>query len=462
MRTLAAFVVPVSVALTAACASTPAAQSAAAAATRASAEPPGLWPQWRGPGGSGVSPETGFPLEWSPAKNIRWKAEIPGRGHSSPVVWGDRIFLTTSIEGDPVPGGRKAQVHLDFNYKPGYVHPESVGIDRLHRMETLAVDGKTGKVLWTRVSYDGVMSDDRHRSNTYASSTVATDGRLVYAFFESLGLYAYDFDGNLKWKSSVGDIIKAGLGPGTSPVLFENLIILLCDQEMGTGSFIAALDKSTGKEVWRTERKNRRSWATPLLVKSGARYELVTSGAESTTAYDPKTGKELWRADGTQSHPIPSPVLAGDLAILTAGSQAKRALAVRLGGTGDLTNSPSVVWRYQKGTAYVASPLVHGGYLYLVSDGGILTCLDAKTGAVVYEGGRVPVPSQIRASLVAFDDKILVTSEEGKTFVIRAGPTFEVLGTNAIEERVWASPALSRGTIYLRGDRHLFAIGAID
>jgi hypothetical protein len=197
-------------------------------------------------------------------------------------------------------------------------------------------------------------------------------------------------------------------------------------------------------------------------VKSGDRHELVTSGAESTTAYDPRTGKELWRADGTQSHPIPSPVLAGDLAILTAGSQAKRALAVRLGGAGDLTNTPSVVWRYQKGTAYVASPLVHGDYLYLVSDAGILTCLDAKTGEVVYEGGRVPVPAQIRASLVAFDDKILVTSEEGKTFVIRAGPKFEVLGTNSIDERVWASPALSRGTIYIRGDRHLFAITTAD
>ena len=427
----------------------------------ASAGPPNdrsEWPQWRGPGGHGVSTESGFAAEWSPTKNIKWKTEIPGRGHSSPVVWGDRIFLTTSIKGEAVPGGRKAPVHLDFSNRPGYVHPDSVGIDYFHRLETLAVHAKTGKILWKKTSYEGLMSDDHHRSNNYASSTVVTDGKLVYAFFESLGLYAYDFKGNLKWNSSVGDVIKAGLGPGTSPILFENLILLQCDQEMGAGSFITALDKKTGKPVWRVERKNRRSWATPLLLKVGDRFELVTAGAESVTSYDPATGKELWRANGTESHPIPSPVTGNGLVILTAGSQAKRALAIRLGGTGDLTDSPSIVWRHGKGTAYVASPIVHGNYVYLVSDGGILTCLNVDTGEVVYEGGRVPVPSSIRASLVAFEDKLLVTSDNGTTFVIRAGPKFEVLATNTVDEPVWASPALSRGTIYIRGAEHLFAI----
>lgn len=420
----------------------------------------GNWPQWRGPGGNGTSTETGFVTEWSPTKNIKWKTEIPGQGHSSPVVFGDRIFLTTSIKGEPVPGGRKAPVHLDFGYKPGYEHPDAVGIDSFHRMETLAVDARTGKILWKKTSYEGLMSDDHHRANNYASSTVVTDGTLVYAFFESLGLYAYDFDGNLKWKSSVGDVIKAGLGPGTSPVLFNHLIILQCDQEMGSGSFITALDKTTGAPVWRTERKHRRSWATPLLLKVGDHFELVASGAESVTAYDPATGKELWRANGTESHPIPSPVAGHGLVILTAGSQAKRALAIRLGGKGDLTDSPSIVWRYGKGTAYVASPVLQGQHLYLVSDSGIVTNLNVETGEVIYEGGRVPVPAKIRASLVAFDDKILVTSDDGATFVIRAGPKFEVLATNVLDEAVWSSPALSRGTIYIRGDRHLFAIAA--
>ena len=421
----------------------------------------GNWPQWRGPLGNGISTETGFATEWSPTKNIRWKTEIPGRGHSSPVVWGDRIFLTTSFKGEPVPGGRKAPVHLDFSHRPGYVHPDAVDIEYLHRMETLAVDAKTGRILWKKTSYEGLMSDDHHKSNTFASPTVVTDGKLVYAFFESLGLYAYDVrNGNLKWKSSLGDIIKAGLGPGTSPVLFDKLIILQCDQEMGAGSFITALDKTTGKPVWRAERNNRRSWATPLLLKVGDHFELVASGAESSAAYDPLTGKELWRANGIESHPIPSPVSGHGLVILSAGSAAKRALAIRLGGAGDLTNSPSVVWRHNKGTAFVASPILYGDYIYLVSDGGIITCLNALTGELVYEGGRAPVPVRISASLVAFEDKLLVTSDDGQTFVIRAGPKFEVLATNTVDEAVWASPALSRGTIYIRGDRHLFAIAA--
>jgi outer membrane protein assembly factor BamB len=421
--------------------------AALAASREATAGSAGDWPQWRGPGGHGVSAESGFADQWSPEKNIAWKTAIPGRGHSSPVVWGDHIFLTTSIKGDPVPGGRKAPVHLDFSHRPGYVHPDALGIDHFHRLETLAVHARTGRILWRRTSYEGLMADDHHKANNYASSTVVTDGKLVYAFFESLGLYAYDFKGKLKWKASVGDVI-----------LFGDLIILQCDQEMGKGSFITALDKKSGKPAWRVERKNRRSWATPLLLKVGDHFELVTAGAESVTAYDPLTGKERWRANGTESHPIPSPVTGNGLVILTAGSQAKRALAIRLGGSGDLTDSPSIVWRHGKGTAYVASPIVLGSYLYLVSDGGVMTCLNVDTGEVVYEGGRVSTPSNIRASLVAFEDKVLVTSDDGTTFVIRAGPRFEVLATNSIGEPVWASPALSRGTIYIRGAEHLFAI----
>jgi outer membrane protein assembly factor BamB len=417
------------------------------------------WAQWRGPGGLGVSTETGLPTEWSPATNILWKTEIPGRGHSSPIVWGDRIFLTTSFKGELVPG-RKAPVHLDFNNQPGYVHPDAVDVEYKHSVKVLAIDANTGKIVWERTAYDGLMFDDHHRKNTYASPTMATDGRLAFAFFESLGLYAYDFDGNLNWHVDLGGIIKAGLGPGTSPVLYENLVILQCDQEMGAGSYIVALDRATGKEVWRDARTNRRSWATPLLVRVGDHDELVASGAESVIAYDPATGKERWRANGTQSHPIPSPVAGHGLVFMTAGSQAKRALAIRLGGSGNLTDSPSIVWRYNKGTAYVPSPILYGKYLYLMTDTGLLTCLDAVTGERLYEGGRVPIPATFTASPVAFDDRILLTSEDGDTFVIKAGPAHEVLRTNSVGEPVYASPALANGRIYIRGDHHLFAIGA--
>ena len=313
----------------------------------------------------------------------------------------------------------------------------------MYTLKVLAFEAKGGKLLWEKTVYDGLMYDNRHSKNTYASSTMATDGSAVYAFFESGGFYAFDFDGKLLWKKSLGGIAKAGMGPGTSPVIFENLLILQCDQEMGDGSFIVALDRKDGTEVWRQTRKTRRSWATPLVVRTPARVEMVTSGAEMVIAYDPKTGKELWRANGTESHPIPSPVAGGGLVFLSAGSSGKRAMAIKLGGDGDLTDSPAVVWRYRKGAAYVPSPILRGQYLYLMSDTGIITCIEAASGKIVYEGGRPPVPATFTASLVAYGDGLLATSEDGDTFVIKAGPTHEVLRTNTVGEPVYASLALA-------------------
>jgi outer membrane protein assembly factor BamB len=416
------------------------------------------WAGWRGPDGLGISAATTYVDEWGPGKNIAWKTPVPGRGHSSPIVWGDRIFLTTSIEGGKAPEGHTAPDHLGFDLKPGYLHPDSVGVDRLYTLKTLAFDARSGKMLWERTVYDGAMYDNRHRKNTYASSTIATDGTAVYAYFESGGLHVFDFDGTLLWKKSFGGVAKAGMGPGTSPVLFENLVIIQNDQEMGTGSFIVALDRKDGREVWRQDRTTRRSWATPLIVRTDTRVEMVTAGAEKVIAYDPRSGKELWRANGTESHPIPSAVAGHGLVFLSAGSSAKRALAIKLGGSGDLTDSPAVAWRYRKGTAYVPSPILVGKYLYLMTDNGIITCLDAMTGAVVYEGGRPPVPATFTASLVSYGDRLLATSEDGDTFVIKAGATHEVMRTNPIGEPVYASLALAGGTIYIRGAEHLYAI----
>jgi outer membrane protein assembly factor BamB len=301
------------------------------------------------------------------------------------------------------------------------------------------------------------MYDNRHRSNTYASASVVTDGVMVYASFESEGFYAFDFDGTPRWHASFGGMAKAGLGPGTSPILYKNLVILQGDLEMGAGSFIVGLNRQTGERVWRMERQNRRSWATPILVETPGRTELLTSGAEAVIAYDPETGKELYRTDGTRSHPIPSFVAGHGLVFATAGSQAKVALAIRPGVDGEVDGS-RIAWRHNKGTAYVASPILYGDYLYLLSDAGIVTCLDAKTGRLIYEGGRVPVPATFRASPVAFGGKILLTSEDGDTFVLRAGPVHEILRTNSVDEPVWASPALANGMVFIRGARHLFAI----
>jgi outer membrane protein assembly factor BamB len=403
-----------------------------------------------------VTSATGLPSEWGDGKNVAWKTAIPGRGHSSPVVWGDTIFLTTAIEGEVVPGA-KAVDHMDEG-KP-FVHPDAVGADRKHKFEVLAVDARTGKILWEKVAFEGTPYDSRHKKASFASLTPVTDGKQVYAFFGTEGLYAYDFKGNLKWKASVGGIATLGVGYGSSPVLHQGLVILLCDEDSGEKSFIAAYDAKTGKEAWRVPRKIQISWATPVVVRAGNRDELITAGNEWLIAYDPMTGKELWRAKGLESNAVPTPVVGKDVVVITSGYPSKKAVAIRPGGTGDITGSDRVLWTYDKGTAYVPSPILYGEYVYLVTDKGLMTCLDAKTGAVKYEGGRVPVPATFMASPVAFDGKILLPSQDGDTFVIKAGPAHEVLRTNSLGEPISASPAMANGRVYIRGERHLFAIG---
>jgi outer membrane protein assembly factor BamB len=419
------------------------------------------WPQWRGPQSLGVSEEKNLPTEWGADKNIIWKTALPGRGHSSPIVWNNRIFLTTSIEGEVIPGA-KAVHHVRKGET--WVHPDSVAGDRKHTLKVLCLDRDSGKILWERTAYEGPAHDDRHRKNSYASSTPVTDGKFVYAFFEAEGLYCYDFDGKLIWKTSVGKIAKMGMGPGTSPALYENLLILQCDQEDGGPdvSYIAAVDKRDGKEVWRVKRDHRKTHSTPLIVRAGKRVELIASGAETVIAYDPSTGKELWRCDGVKGHAIPSAVAGHDMVFTSAGYPSKLAMGVKLGGSGNLTGTSHVVWSYDKGTAYVTSPILYGDYVYFVSDKGILTCIEARTGQIKYEGGRVPVPASFSASAVAFDGKLFLTSEDGDTFVIKAGPAHEVIRTNSIGEVVLASPAISQGRIFIRGDKHLYCIGGSE
>lgn len=414
------------------------------------------WPQWRGPGSQGVSFEKNLPIEWSPTKNIKWKTPIAGRGHSSPIVWGNRIFLTTSIEGPAISGARAVK-HIINGQEVKF--PDTVGADHGYTLKLLCINRETGAIVWDRTAYEGRMFDDRQRRNTYASSTPATDGRYVYAFFGSEGFYCYDFDGNQIWKVSLGGLAKMGYGEGTSPVLFENLVVMQLDTELGEKSYITAFDKNSGKQVWKTSRQNRATWSTPVLIRGPKRTELIASGAESVVSYDPATGKELWRAEGLVSHAIPTPLAGDDMVFVYAGSNDKRGYAVRLGGSGDISKSDRVLWRHDKGTAYVASGILYEGNIYVLTDSGILTCLDEKTGAVRYEGGRVPGPTIFFASPVAFEGKILLTSEDGDTFVIKAGSKYEILRTNSIGEPVYASPAIANGRIFIRGERNLYCIG---
>jgi outer membrane protein assembly factor BamB len=415
------------------------------------------WPQWRGPGGQGISDEQQIPLEWNSALNVAWKTPVAGQGHSQPIVWDNRVFLTADIEGAPAPGHKAPEHRIEGEI---FKHPDSVGSDKQHRLNVLAFDLATGKQLWERTAYDGLVFDDRHKRSSYAAATPVTDGTRVYAYFGPEGVYAYDFDGNLVWKASIGQFPLLGMGTGTSPVLYKNLLIIQRDENAGDNSFIAALDTATGKEVWRTRRTVEASWSTPVLVDVDGRTELVANGNQLIVGYDPATGRELWRAKGVESNAIHTPLAGRGLVIATAGFPAKRVVAIRPGGSGDVTGTDRIAWQYDKGTAYVVSPILYGDYVYLVNDKGVLTCLDAKTGEVKYEGGRVPVPASFMASPIAVRDRLLLTSIDGDTYVIRAGPTHEVIGTNAIGEPVYASLAVSQGRILVRGASHLFCIVA--
>jgi outer membrane protein assembly factor BamB len=413
------------------------------------------WPQWRGPEGQGISVESDLPSEWSGTQNVAWKVPVAGRGHSSPIVWGNRIFLTTAVEGAAL-ADVKPPVHM-MDGKP-WVHPDSVGVDKQHTYKVMAFDLATGKPVWERTAYEGPVFDNRHKKGSYASPTPITDGARVFAYFGSEGLYAYDFNGKQLWKTDIADIKTLGMGTSSSSVLYKNLVILQCDEDEGEQSFMVALDAKTGKEVWRTPRKVQVSWTTPVLVQAAGRDELIASGNEWIIGYDPATGKELWKAKGIDSNAIHTPLVGHGLVIVTAGYPNKRIVAIKPGGSGDVTDTDRIAWKYDKGTAYVASPILYGDYVYLLTDNGTITCLDAKTGQVKYEGGRVPKPGRFTSSPVAYDGKILLTSEDGDTFVVKAGPAHEILRTNSVDEAVLATPALSQGRILIRTVGHLYCI----
>lgn len=433
-----------------------AAAVAAAAGAGASAE---NWPQWRGPGGQGISNEPQLPTEWAPDKNILWKTELPGSGHSSPIVWGTRIYLTSVVEGDVIPGA-KAVAHTMGGKE--FIHPDSVSADRKHTFKVFALDAATGRLLWEHTPYEGPVYDARHRKSSFASPTPATDGKMVFAYFGPEGLYAYDVDGKPAW-SAVEKFRHLGLGVGTSPVLFRNLVIIQRDEDEGEKSSIVAYDTSSGKEAWRVKRPVQVSWGTPILVntpstgsgQAGGRTELVTNGSEFVIAYDPATGTELWRTKGVESNAIHTPLVGKGLVIVTAGFPAKRVLAIR---PGDVAADKRVAWEYSKGTGYVVSNIIYGDNLYLLTDNGIVTCLDVATGEVKYEGGRPPKPARFFGSPVAFGGFVALTSEEGETYMLKAGPAHEIARTNSIGELTWSSPAIANGRIFIRGEKHLFAI----
>jgi outer membrane protein assembly factor BamB len=409
-----------------------------------------FWPQWRGPLQTGAALHGDPPLTWSETRNVKWKVEIPGKGSATPVIWGDTIFVLTAIPTD-----KKAPAATsDIPGRPPGIKPEF-----LQRFAILAINRKDGKTLWQRSLREELPHEGTHPTGTWASASALTDGEHVYAFFGSRGLYALDMKGNVKWEKDLGDMtIKLGFGEAASPALHGDRLVVNWDHE--GESFIVALDKRTGKEAWRTPREEKTSWSTPLVVEVGGRAQVITSATSRVRSYDLATGELIWHATGMTANVIPTPVHSDGLVFLTSGFRGNALLAVRLADArGDITDSPAIVWRYDRDTPYVPSPLLHAGQLYfLKSNSGVLSSFEAATGKKLYGEQRLEGVPNVYASPLGVAGRIYVAGRDGGVAVVQQGPEFKQLAANKLDDGFDASPVAVGDELYLRGQRYLYRI----
>jgi len=419
------------------------------------------WPQFRGPQSTGVAEDRNLPDSWSTTHNVVWKSEIPGSGWSSPVVWGDRIFVT-SVISTVAPEAPKKGLYFGGNR-------EAIPADE-HRWMVYAVDWKTGKILWEREVYRGAPRSSHHLKNTYASETPVTDGERVYAYFGNVGLFVFDMNGKLVWSERLGPFrTRYGWGTAASPVLYKDRIYVVNDND--DQSFLMALDKRTGKQIWRVERDEASNWSTPYVWENERRTEIVTSGTRKVRSYD-LDGHLLWELGGMSSIVIPTPFSQFGLLFLASGyvgDTVRPVFAVKSGARGDISlkegaaSNEYVAWYQRQAGPYNPSPLVYGDYYYTLLDRGIFTCHDARTGREIYGKQRIdPEASAFTASPWAYNGKIFALSEDGDTFVIQAGPEFKVLSKNSLDEMSIATPAIARGSLIIRTATKLYRIGKAE
>jgi len=423
----------------------------------------GNWPSFRGRLACGVSDGQKLPVRWDGIRgeNIKWKTRVPGLAHSSPVVWGDRLYVTTAISSQG-----------EASFKHGLYGEGDASKDRsVHQWKVLSLDKSTGKIAWESTACEGVPREKRHIKSTYANSTPATDGKHVVAFFGSQGLYCFDTKGKLLWKRDLGildlgayDAPEYEWGTASSPIIYKNKVIVQCDTQKE--DFLLAVDIETGATVWKAERDELPSWGTPTVYPGAKRVELITNASNFIRGYDPETGKELWRLGGSSKITAPTPVFSDDLIAVASGRRPEAPIfVIRAGASGDITlgqglaSSNQIAWSRQQRGPYMPTPLIYGGYLYALANQGILDCYDLRSGKEIYRQRIAHQGGGFSASPVAADGRIYLPSEDGDIFVIRAGKDFELLSTNPMGERLMATPALSGGKIFIRAERNIFAIG---
>jgi outer membrane protein assembly factor BamB len=408
------------------------------------------WPQWRGPLATGVAPEGDPPLAWSETENVRWKVALPGEGSGTPAIWGDRVFVTAAVETDRLAAHPATADETAKTTPPQHIY----------QFVVLCLDRLTGDVVWQRVARENVPREGRHQTNSYASASPMSDGRHVWASFGSQGLYCFDLDGNLIWERDLGEMrTRSGWGEGATPAVHGDVIVVPWDQEQD--SFVVAMNARTGEELWRESREEVTSWATPLIVEREGRTQAILNGTGRVRGYNLADGHVLWECGGQTVNAIPSPVADETTAYIMSGYKGAKAVAVPLDASGDLTEGPQLRWSRDRGTPYVPSPVLVNDRLYFTAvNTSALTCVNVKTGEVVFGPERLPDIANLYASPVAAANRIYFTSREGVTTVIAAADQFEVLATNKLNDGFDASPAVVGRQMFLRGKGHLYCLEA--
>jgi outer membrane protein assembly factor BamB len=409
------------------------------------------WPAWRGPLATGVAPHGDPPVEWSETKNVRWKVELPGIGHSTPIVWGSRVFLTTAVPvGDP----------LDepiYSTAPG-TH-DGLPVTHRHRFVVLAVDRASGEIVWQTTVREALPHEGGHYTGSLASNSPVTDGTHLFAFFGTHGVYCLDNSGDVLWRRDFGEMQSLhGHGEASSPAVYHDTLVVNWDHE--GDSFLVALDKATGEEKWRAERNEVTSWSSPIIVEHDGRVQVIVSGTSRVRGYDLATGKVIWQCGGLSANVVASPV-AGDGMVFVGSSYDKKALlAIRLDGArGDITGTDRVAWTRIRGTPYVPSPLLYGDSLYFLNHyQGILSRADLQTGKDQNGPFRLVGLRDIYASPVAAAGRVYVTDRGGITLVLSHDDDPKILAANRLNDRFSASAAIVDGELYLRGERHLYCL----